>query len=484
MIEAIRQLCKNHSQGVLACVVLCAIGLWMNLVGYSPVFTSIEAGGASMDATIIRSTLYVECVFCGLVLAALGNRVLVFYKRFAIASIIVACLLIFACTLASYYSYRQSFLPPFGVAVCSCFLSAMAYGFIDLIVYLRLSENEQMKPAIITIAIAQIIRLIVSDTLGATAPDSALFIIGTAMPLVAGAALVALFRKPSLGLKEPTLKGKKRIYQTALVFIVGLGMLTVMAFRSTGPTPGLFGSRVDSTSALSDNAIGLLLIIVVFSLLVKYTLVDRTNESVITRYNLPSAVVVVGCLLVAFPTVVATNGVAPSLALQSVTIHVVDLFVHVYQWSLIVGFAKSNDISYPRIFGFNAALANGFALVQINLFSGGTNFAYAVSLLVVFAIVVLMASLPSVLRMAQPQSRESQANRLDAIARKYGLSNRETEVFDLLAQGRDRPYICKNLHLAEGTVKTHTMHIYDKLQISSKQQLIDLILSTDMESEG
>jgi DNA-binding CsgD family transcriptional regulator len=452
----------------------------MNLVGYSPVFDSIEAaGGAAADAAIVRMTLYAECVLSGLVFAALGNRMLVFYHRFARSGIVIASLLMLACTLTSYFSYRQSLLPSFGVAVVSCFLSALAYGFFDLIVYLRLARNESMKAAIVTIAFAQALRLIIADTLGATVPDQALFVIGAAMPLVVCVASFAMFNKPSLELRSPTLVGKERVYQTAMVFIVGLGMLSVMAFRSSGPTPGLFGARVNNATALSDNAIGLIMILVFFALLVKYTLIDREKEGVGTRYNLPSATVVVGCLLIAFPILTASDKAADASIMQSSVTHIVDLFVHVFQWSLIVDFAKSNDISYPRVFGLNAALANGFALLQVSLFSGGASFAYAVSLLVIFAIVVILASLPSFLRKAQPQLAESQAERVNAIASACGLSKREAEVFALLAQGRDRPYICSTLHLAEGTVKTHTAHIYEKLKVNSRQQLIDMVIDHD-----
>ena len=57
----------------------------------------------------------------------------------------------------------------------------------------------------------------------------------------------------------------------------------------------------------------------------------------------------------------------------------------------------------------------------------------------------------------------SEEDRLQALAARYGLSPRETEVFALLAQGRNRTYIQNTLFLAEGTVKTHTSRIYQKL---------------------
>ena len=64
-------------------------------------------------------------------------------------------------------------------------------------------------------------------------------------------------------------------------------------------------------------------------------------------------------------------------------------------------------------------------------------------------------------------------------AESYGLSPRETEVFVLLAQGRNRTYIQNTLFLAEGTVKTHTSRIYQKLGVSNRQDMITLVQEFD-----
>lgn len=69
---------------------------------------------------------------------------------------------------------------------------------------------------------------------------------------------------------------------------------------------------------------------------------------------------------------------------------------------------------------------------------------------------------------------ETLVERRTKIARAHGLSNRETEIFLLLAQGRSRPYIRDTLVLSKNTVATHIRHIYEKLSIHSQQELIDL----------
>ncbi|MCL2826143.1 MAG: helix-turn-helix transcriptional regulator [Eggerthellaceae bacterium] len=55
------------------------------------------------------------------------------------------------------------------------------------------------------------------------------------------------------------------------------------------------------------------------------------------------------------------------------------------------------------------------------------------------------------------------------------LSPREAEVFSLLARGRDTEFIHNVLFISSYTVKTHTYHIYKKLDIHSQQEVINLV---------
>lgn len=65
--------------------------------------------------------------------------------------------------------------------------------------------------------------------------------------------------------------------------------------------------------------------------------------------------------------------------------------------------------------------------------------------------------------------------RCQAVARRYELTPRELEVFQMLARGRDRTYIQEQLVVSRNTVKAHVKHIYAKLDIHSHQDLIDLV---------
>lgn len=60
------------------------------------------------------------------------------------------------------------------------------------------------------------------------------------------------------------------------------------------------------------------------------------------------------------------------------------------------------------------------------------------------------------------------------MAKDYGLSAREGEVLALLVKGDTRQDMCKSLQLSEGTIKTHLTHIYSKLDIHSRSELLEI----------
>ncbi len=60
----------------------------------------------------------------------------------------------------------------------------------------------------------------------------------------------------------------------------------------------------------------------------------------------------------------------------------------------------------------------------------------------------------------------------DNHTRNYGLSNREMEVLQLLAEGKTNKQIAKDLWISEQTVKTHVAHIFGKLETSDRTETV------------
>ncbi len=52
------------------------------------------------------------------------------------------------------------------------------------------------------------------------------------------------------------------------------------------------------------------------------------------------------------------------------------------------------------------------------------------------------------------------------------LSPRETEVLRLVAQGASNPRIAKELFVSEATIKTHLLHVFEKLGVSDRTRAV------------
>ena len=63
----------------------------------------------------------------------------------------------------------------------------------------------------------------------------------------------------------------------------------------------------------------------------------------------------------------------------------------------------------------------------------------------------------------------------DSLGAECGLTVREVEVLQMLVKGRSKSYIAETLFISENTVRSHSKHIYHKLGVHSKQEVLDLL---------
>ena len=76
----------------------------------------------------------------------------------------------------------------------------------------------------------------------------------------------------------------------------------------------------------------------------------------------------------------------------------------------------------------------------------------------------------------RPTSAQEDALMLK-LSQRFALTDRERDVFLLLARGRNASYIKDVLQVSRNTVNSHISHIYRKLNIHSHQELIDIVES-------
>jgi len=58
----------------------------------------------------------------------------------------------------------------------------------------------------------------------------------------------------------------------------------------------------------------------------------------------------------------------------------------------------------------------------------------------------------------------------------FDLTKKEREVVQLVCQGMDNPHIAARLYISLSTVKTHIQHIFQKLDVQNKHQLLSKLM--------
>ena len=79
-------------------------------------------------------------------------------------------------------------------------------------------------------------------------------------------------------------------------------------------------------------------------------------------------------------------------------------------------------------------------------------------------------------RPPEETERTRLTRRCAELAEERHLTARETEVLELLARGKSLSGVAQELVIAEGTAKAHTRHIYEKVGINTRQELLDLLV--------
>ena len=86
----------------------------------------------------------------------------------------------------------------------------------------------------------------------------------------------------------------------------------------------------------------------------------------------------------------------------------------------------------------------------------------------------LFGETPLPLNFDAPDAEGEQGLDVDQITERFGLSSRESEVLQLLLEGKSATQIAEEMVVAHGTIKAHTRNIYKKLGIHRREELFDL----------
>lgn len=201
----------------------------------------------------------------------------------------------------------------------------------------------------------------------------------------------------------------------------------------------------------------------------------------------------------------------------STVVQLDELFAHLLFWCVVIAALDALDVPSYRVVGFACAVYAGVSIVWVVLMSRATVVDTTLVLLAAYAVVVfamranwnrgslaqgasasssqevvsdslgVAASVEQVVA-DEPDEEEPDATgrlhaliaqRCEELADAYGLSPRERDVFACMARGRTRAGIQEDLVLSGNTVKTHVAHIYAKLGVHDRQEMMALLLGQE-----
>lgn len=159
-------------------------------------------------------------------------------------------------------------------------------------------------------------------------------------------------------------------------------------------------------------------------------------------------------------------------------------------WIFIVVVASESNVSVVTAFSlFFVTMATFFMfivgtalptivhLVHIDIYRNRQTILLAVAFgLIVVTLLAMLRYISSNEQSAIDASHKtSRHETLAALAQAHHLTPREVDVATLVLQGHSMKTVAKLLYISDGTVQTHMKNLYRKLDLHSKQELIDLV---------
>jgi DNA-binding CsgD family transcriptional regulator len=456
---------SEHPTAIWSVLGLGAFGIWMNLVGYSVAFAPPAIiTELSWQLELNRRAFYFGLIGCGVLFLIFDKRLI------SIKHYLDFCLIILMSlgTAAFGIAYRQEVFNPTLLAIGGCFCSGIGYAWFVRSFYLQLALKESFRVSIIAVALSLIVETVLSMTFKLLLPHSAQIIVGICAPPLGCLILIILATKTrTLKVAISKFEHKQERFQIQLLFLVYFSMLVIRATTAAG----LWGNaRIDLRQLPFDESLIVIGACLLFSVIAWFALVRRSDAPLYIRYQAPMLTLATGCVIYLISSAVSIDSRSIT---SSIVVEAIELFAHLLLWTLVIASIRSLHFSPYQVLGWTAVLYGVISQIWISFFEkSGSSLPYIAALCVAYAVVLFLVFAPL-------KARESQTETINSIcsviADRYGLTRRESEILSLLAQGRSRPYMQKKLSLADGTVKTHVLHVYAKLEVHDRQQLLDFI---------
>ncbi|WP_139652047.1 response regulator transcription factor [Raoultibacter phocaeensis] len=211
--------------------------------------------------------------------------------------------------------------------------------------------------------------------------------------------------------------------------------------------------------------------------------IDRPLMSFVYQVFLPVCAIVL-VVLNAFPFGTTAQWLAATLS------YVFYGIIGILALSSLCAMAHAREFSPPFIYGltvacFMVASFLGISFGSVSVLSENAGPILLVISTMYFGFVVLAPLLSSwrregasergVHRDGGGEAQSELSQRIEAAAVRFELSPREAETLSYLGRGHGIVFIAKTLVISESTVRTHVKSIYRKLDVSSREELLEMI---------
>lgn len=506
------------------CDVLCALGFalnltWCSLEGHAMGFFDAAAGMSLFINPRVFWLLGIALVTVGFLCAPQFVKAKDHVLRFVVPVLASAGTVLFA------VSYAQSTFDPLPVAMMGLLLSGMGHFWFSSRFCLLLARMRPFTVIVWVIVGALLIKTLLLSLSAVVLPPGWQVALAVAIPLVnalvfEGARRQADRRRVVSGSDGATRTGRHTVFglptlprrivlmkggQRNLVLLIVMSGLMLATVRRLSFW-GLWGAEsafpIKTVWGVSEFlTLAVCLIAFAYAAFVK---TSRLSMSI--RFQPATIVVVAGLFLIGIQQ---PGDFAFIEDAKAVIIHVDEAFAYLLFWSIMALSLDALDMPPFRVLGIGGmtfALAS-FGWVMMSGYVGDIDSAFIVLAAYVIIVVAMLytyreskryskleeAEALQAMQVSMRASEDSDVpsaeveagnglvgtitERCIAISEEYRLTPREAEVFCLLAQGRTRAFIQEELVLSASTVKTHVSHIYTKLAIRDRQEMMDLVLA-------
>lgn len=398
------------------------------------------------------------------------------------------------------------------LAVCVSFLSALRLSGAESPVFLMLvfpvllawlgfcltlrvcqataRADERRIPAVLaaSLLVSFILGILLSQTEGVMPGDSANYI----LLMLGGVLSLLLAHRESSAADDPMVSAQADVPEGRLSASAAFVVALTLGFYLLGSGAFMSLSSVAlGTSWYSEGWMHCIIGVVLYVAFAAYALrAIRTGRNPYPWF--PVLLLCMACLYCAVLFYADLAVLCREIVVASRPLAVVLLWAAVWEWRRakskpfwwtgavvpVVIFSMDVVIQALGFFG----LAGNALLMALNGIMLATAFAMAAALVFLLSRHGLRTAVPAVIAApdavaisVSSEGVEGEVASMAALTERYGLSEREAEVMQLLYRGNTQKKIAESLFLSLNSVQTYSKSLYRKLGVHSRQQLIDLV---------